>query len=1260
MSDEEITIKVTTNVDASEVESLEKSIEQLSNSTIDVTTESDDSQLVETEEKIDEIDGSVIENNVEVDNSQLEETQEKIDEQNNSQIQVQVQVDDSEISSLETALSGITAIGISSTANEMMDVAGRISDSWNRLDLTFGGVTADLKSKISSVASATGRSGATVRDYFNKMGIAGVTNVQAIGDSFESMAGFAYQSGKDVSTLTNIMQRMVMSGTANTRMLASLGISTQKLGEAMGVTADQVSDTFKSLSNEERMEALVKAMGDGTKANEMYKNSWEGVKEKASAEFAGLMGAVGTPILSFMIPLMHQLTKIVQTLTTTFKAIPQPIQTAIGGLLAGAIGLTTFAGMLPSFVKAITGLQKGFEILSGISSSIPKIGSKFASFGKEVGKVVDTASGVGAVGAKGAVAGAEMEATSVTLGSIATGAMSMLAPLLELSVVIAVMIPVVTLLVAEAMICIKALQLLLVSLSFDSVDLSGTVKALKQIGESIWEICKAMATMIVASYLTMLYQGISAIMLFNDPIKIAVDELKKTASLIKGFSEIIIPENVLTNLQTLTTSLGAVAKAMWSLESVGVSVLAGSVLTLNGILGTLSQNLGVAKRELSESAKQINSMSELNTIDEGVASKLEAVTSSLANVGKAMGALSDVNWDINMGNIVNLGGAFGTITSHLEDAKDEIIKAAPVINQFSSLPDIDQSAGEKLKKVSDAIKNVADSLKNLNGLSKSMGGDNGALGAALKKLQLGTVIRIAKSTLTDTAKQLQGLKDLPDIPDGIKTKLSKIGSTTATVINTLKPLTKIQNMNVNSASIASKVAQARYAISNSAIHLASLSGISTIPDDISAKLSKIGSTATSLINTLKPLVNITNMNINSAGIVSKIAQARYAVSNSVIHLVSLSGICTIPDDISTKLSKVGSTATTLINTLKPLLNIANMNVNAGAITTKIAQARYAISNSATHIASLAGISTIPEIVSENLNRVSTTARQVATAATNLNTIPVVANASLNVMLAVTAIKTAITQLNSLSGTSLNGGIGALLTSVTNALNQLKTTLYAMSGGFSSAGASIGASIVTGVRTGMSGLSPSVRSSVSGAINSSAGTASSGGRRLGTNVTTGFKSTLHLSGAMKTEMSNVISAINNGISEAKRVAEQGGEGIVQAFKNGLQVGSPGEMYWTMVGEYNYIKDMMKGTVGLFSHLSENLGTAMVDSFGVSGQGGLSDSVNGGLIPIGNNSTNSPTINIYVDGNINDEDTMDSLVDKLTRALTWSNATGNRSV
>lgn len=764
----------------------------------------------------------------------------------------------------------------------------------------------------------------------------------------------------------------------------------------------------------------------------------------------------------------------------------------------------------------------GVDIVADKSKSMKKSGQAMEGLGEVAGMIP---AGVGAEAAAGAT---EATAASAGLSGLGASISSMLAPLLTIAAVVAIMIPVVVALAAEALIFIRALAEVFKALNFDKLDLSGDIDGLKQIGVAIWELCKAMAAVVATSWLTMVYQGISAIMLFNDPIKVAVDELKKTATLIKGFSEITIPENVPSNLQALSTSLGAVAKAMWSLESVGVSVLAGSVLTLNGYLGTLSQNLAIAKKELTESAKQINSMSELDTIDEGVASKLEAVTSSLANVGKAMGALSDVNWDINMGNIVNLGGAFGTITSHLEDAKDEIIKAAPVINQFSSLPDIDQSAGEKLKKVSDGIKNVADSLKNLNSLSSSMGGDNGALGTILKKLQIGESIRAAKSALTDAAKQLQGLNDLPDIPDGIKTKLSKIGSTTATVINTLKPLTSIQNMNVNSASIASKVAQARYAISNSAIHLASLSGISTIPDDI-----------------------------------------------------------------PTKLSKVGSTAATLINTLKPLTSIANSEVNAGAINTKVAQARYAISNAATHIASLSGISTIPENIGETLNRVSTSARQVATAATNLNTIPVVTATSANIMLAVTAIKTAIMQLNSLAGTTLNGGIGALLTSVTNALNQLKTTLYAMSSGFYSAGANIGLSIVNGVNTGLAPLSGITIARVASATNSAVGTGRSGGAKIGRAVTQGFKQNLKMAQAMKQEMSYVTQAVNNGISAAKTAARNGAQDVVAEFKRGIETGSPGAMAWATYDEMNYINDFIvsegKNVVASAKRLGQNIVT-----------------------------------------------------------------------
>lgn len=783
----------------------------------------------------------------------------------------------------------------------------------------------------------------------------------------------------------------------------------------------------------------------------------------------------------------------------------------------------------------------GVDIVADKSKSMKKSGQAMEGLGEVAGMIP---AGVGAEAAAGAT---EATVASAGLSGLGASISSMLAPLLTVAAVVAIMIPVVVALAAEALIFIRALAEVFKALNFDKLDLSGDIDGLKQIGVAIWELCKAMAAVVATSWLTMVYQGISAIMLFNDPIKVAVDELKKTATLVKGFADITIPENVPGNLQALSTSLGAVAKAMWSLESVGVSVLAGSVLTLNGYLGTLSQNLAIAKNELTESAKQINSMSGLDTIDEGVASKLEAVTSSLANVGKAMGALSDVNWDINMGNIVNLGGAFGTITSHLEDAKDEIIKAAPVINQFSSLPDIDPSAGEKLKKVTEAIKNVADSLKNLNSLSSSMGGDNGALGTILKKLQLGASIRAAKSTLTDTAKQLEGLKDLPDIPDGIKSKLSKIGSTVATVINTLKPLTTIQNMNVNSAGITSKVQQARYAISNSATHLASLSGISTISDDIPSKL-----------------------------------------------------------------SKVGSTAATLINTLKPLTSIANSEVNAGAINTKVAQARYAISNAATHIASLAGMSTIPENIGETLTRVGNSARQVATAATNLNTIPVVTATSANIMLAVLAVKTAIMQLNSLAGTTLNGGIGALLTSVTNALNQLKTTLYAMSGGFYSAGANIGLSITNGVNSGLATLSGVTIARVASATNSAVGTGRSGGAKIGQAVTQGFKQNLKMAEAMKQEMTYVTQAVNNGISAAKTAARNGAQDVVAEFKRGIETGSPGAMAWATYDEMNYINDFIvsegKNVVASAKRLGQNIVTGFGNPNLEIGLGGVNDDYN----------------------------------------------------
>ena len=77
-------------------------------------------------------------------------------------------------SELEAAMGALGGAAAAGGLMEAVDTAGNISDSWNRLGLTFGTVTDEMKADMDSAAAATGRSGGTIREYFNQMGIAGV------------------------------------------------------------------------------------------------------------------------------------------------------------------------------------------------------------------------------------------------------------------------------------------------------------------------------------------------------------------------------------------------------------------------------------------------------------------------------------------------------------------------------------------------------------------------------------------------------------------------------------------------------------------------------------------------------------------------------------------------------------------------------------------------------------------------------------------------------------------------------------------------------------------------------------------------------------------------------------------------------------------------------------------------------------------------------------------------------------------------------
>jgi len=314
--------------------------------------------------KLDEIDNTSMEPTVNVDNSSVDETNEKLQET------------ESNASSLTTALGGIAGvIGV----EEMVATADRINTSWNQLNLTFGGTGVsmdELKTKSSQVADATGRSGGQIRGYFNSMGIAGITNTTLLSNSFESLAGRSYQTGNSIESMQGSLQKMVMSGNAGQRQLQNLGITTEDLAAAMGVSADEAKEAFEALTPDQRLEALTKAMGDGTQANEMYKNSYEGLKTQAETAMSGLMGAIGQGILPVINPMIQQATGFVKSFTSSFKGLPGPVQAVVGGfggfVAAGTavIGTLGLVGQVGSgVVGGLRSMKSGYDTVKGAMST---------------------------------------------------------------------------------------------------------------------------------------------------------------------------------------------------------------------------------------------------------------------------------------------------------------------------------------------------------------------------------------------------------------------------------------------------------------------------------------------------------------------------------------------------------------------------------------------------------------------------------------------------------------------------------------------------------------------------------------------------------------------------------------------------------------------------------------------------------------------------------------------------------------------------
>ena len=676
----------------------------------------------------------------------------------------------------------------------------------------------------------------------------------------------------------------------------------------------------------------------------------------------------------------------------------------------------SMGGGLAASILAVSGAVEvantGFTNVSAIVRGVEDLGNAFSAVknivkgAKTVEDGINAASNVGTLASSATAAAAETEATAAATTTLSASFTSMIVPLLAISAVIAIMIPIAAGLAAEALLFLKAIQMVFDALDFGGIDLSDDIDGIKQLAEGLAWVGVAMAAMSFSSVMTGLAVITGGFLGITGPLEMAVDALTEAGSLMSEFSSMGIDPSVPKNLKNLSESLTSVSNAMMALT--GTTVTTGFSNFVAWVFGFSSTTdaLSQAKDDLIKASTAINELaSGIDPLPEEDATKIQNVCDSLTSVGNAIGALRSIrdgqNWDNIFGGLME--GLFGDgvdIQQALKNVKTDIAKAATALKDWN-IEEIPEGVGDKVKAVSDTLTSLSKSFEALRSLRDSVNWDD-FVGGIFGGTDIQGALTSVKTELYYTANNLKGLEGLPELSEDVGTK------------------------------------------------------IKTITDSVSS-----------------------------------------------------------------------------------------------------------VSEAAT------GLTSVPDMGDYD---------------------------SANLSTAVTNIQNAATELSRLNETTFSADTASgVLGSISSTIETLKTTLSSASG-FTEPATSIGSQIVSGVQSGIAPLGSSVQGAVSSAISSASGTANSGGSSLGTQANSGFQSTLNLHSVMDTEMGYVKTSVDNGIAAAKSAAESGAKEVVDAFKSGINVGSPGDIARTMKQEMLYTKDFIVGSYGYLKQSSYNAGRAIVDSFG----------------------------------------------------------------
>ncbi len=813
------------------------------------------------------------------------------------------------------------------------------------------------------------------------------------------------------------------------------------------------------------------------------------------------------------------------------SSVVSSFRSRIGGGLTNL--KTAFSDISTRFnqFKDLSFADKLDNVWSGLSNSFRNIGVKMGIISAESTAIATeaeatavtngvaseamgvTATEAGAMAVESEVAGAEMTVaeTGVTWMGLAESGLAgafttLIVPTLAIAGVIAVLIPVVAGLVAEAIFFINLIGQFMSSLQWN-FDVSSAIESISQLAIALAWLGVAMASMSFAGLLTAVAFFITGFGQVEVVLGTAVDMLKEAVGVINEFGDSAqVNPSVADNLARTGEAINGVSLALMSLIGTRIVANIGNLITLNGALGSLSSTFREAKTDLQNAITEINSMN-FQGIDEGKINQIKAVMEAIGAFADAFSGLNDIRNTMNVGNaldwLLNLGGSGHSIKEAFQSAHDDIVQASEALGTYTDIPNIDQSLVEKITTVCDAIGSFADAFEGLRKIRDNTNWDS-FMGGIFPGQDIGTTFANVKSDLENISKELANIKISP-VPEGLDDKITNIINVLDSMNTAVNNMKAIGETGGNKAQLDKAVINVQQA-SSSIVEVSKVlqnlggggegGGISNVSADLSERLTKMSDALNALLTVVNSAMTFPQVNKENVGT---------NIDNAVQTVVEISGY------------------------LGNLTNITGGTENIPTVLTNIGN----------------GLSSLRTVTDKLL------------------AFPIVdkATTGMKIKNAVDSVKNASTELKNIGEGDRVGEVQSIIDSVTNAVNALKSSIQAMS--FNGEGTHIGTSLKNGINTGLGCLTNVVHSRVSSAgAGSGAWTV---GKNMGTSLTNGFRTGLDLVNAINTEIDNLINTINNRIPDVS--------GAMSNLNSASSTDSEGEsggsldMGWDSVARYS---------------------------------------------------------------------------------------------